>query len=172
MDAFINILFDAESTRRIQDLQSVLASEGISEYASWLGYPPHITLVRCDNADPSMITESADDLARSFRKRPIPLVSLSLFTGANPVLWLGPLVTSEFLADHRRLCERLPWPNHDHYQPDHWFPHVTVAAGMEIAAANAAISRLLPIYEPIVAMTDAVELVSFPPAKVVWRKAL
>ncbi|MEQ8599385.1 MAG: 2'-5' RNA ligase family protein [Devosia sp.] len=172
MDAFINIRFDTESTRRIQELQSVLADEGISEYASWLGYPPHITLVRCDNADPSILIQSAAELARSFRKRPIPLVSLSLFTGISPVLWLGPLVTSEFLADHRKLCERLPWPNHDHYQPDQWFPHATVAAGMEIAAANAALSKLLPTYEPIVAMTDAVEVVSFPPAKVVWRQEL
>lgn len=172
MDAFINIRFDDESTRRIQELQSALAADGISDYASWLGYPPHITLVRCDNADPGILIQSAEELAGTFRKRLIPLVSLSLFTGASPVLWLGPLVTSELLDDHRRLCERLPWTNHDHYQPDQWFPHATVAAGMDVAAANAALSKLLPVFETIVAMTDAVEVVSFPPARTVWRHAL
>ena len=172
MDAFITIRFDAESTGRIQELQSLLAKEGISDYADWLGYPPHITFVRCDDAASRLLIQCAGEFAESFRKRSIPLVSLSLFTGNSPVLWLGPLVTSEFLADHRRLCEQLPLPNHDDYQPDRWVPHVTVAAGMDPGAANAAISTLLPIYEPIVAMIEAVEVVSFPPAKVVWRQVL
>lgn len=172
MDAFITIRFDAESTARIQKLQSMLAQEGISDYANWLGHPPHITLVRCDAADPSVLTQCADEFAKGFRKRSIPLVSLSLFTGIHPVLWLGPLVTSEFLADHRRLCEQLPLPNHDHYQPDRWVPHTIIAAGMDVGAANAAILKLLPIYEPIVATTEAVEVVSFPPVKVVWQQVL
>lgn len=172
MDAFINIRFDAESTSRIQKLQSLLAREGISDYANWLGHPPHITLARCDDADPNILIQCAADFAKSFRRRSIPLVSLSLFTGQSPVLWLGPLVISEFLADHRRLCEQLPWPNHDHYQPDRWVPHATVAAGMDTDAASAAISKLLPIYEPIVAMTESIEVVSFPPAKVVWQHLL
>ena len=172
MDAFINIRFDAESTGRIQKLQSRLAQEGISDYAKWLGYPPHITLVRCEDSDPELLIRCAADFAESFRRRPIPLVSLSLFTGDSPVLWLGPLITAEFLADHRRLCEQLPRPNHGNYQPDRWVPHATVAAGMDADAAKAAISILLPTYEPIVAMTESLEVVSFPPAQVVWKQLL
>ena len=43
---------------------------------------------------------------------------------------------------------------------------------MGVAAANAALSKLLPVFEPIVVTTDAVEVVSFPPAKTVWRQTL
>ena len=172
MDSFINIRFNAESTERIQKLQALLAQEGISDYAKWLGHPPHITLVRCEDADPNTLIQSAAEFAKAVRKRSIPLVSLSLFTGASPVVWLGPLVTCDFLGDHRWLCERLPCPNHEHYQPDRWFPHITVAAGLDADTAQAAISKLLPLYEPIVAMTESVEVVTFPPAKVVWKHPL
>ena len=169
MAGFINICFDEDETDRIAALQRRLAERGISDYAAWLAYPPHLTLARVDDADPKSLISAAGHLLRQLTRTKIGLGGLSMFGGNEPVVWLAPVPSPTLLDAHRQLCAGLePLYVHEHYRPANWMPHVTLAAGLDRHKAAAAIAALLPEFRPMAVTLSRVEVVSFPPAQVLW----
>jgi 2'-5' RNA ligase len=171
MAAFINICFDVDTTNRIASFQQTLADSGISDYAAWLGYPPHITLARLDGAQPETLIPAATRVLTQLRTVKIGLGALALFGGNEPVVWIAPVPNLALLDAHRQLCIDLePLSVHEHYRPLSWMPHVTLAAGLDRNKAVAAISALLPDFSPMVVIPSRIEVVSFPPAQVLWSE--
>lgn len=173
MAAVINICFNADHTDRISAFQRSLAQQGISDYAARLGYPPHITMVRVDEADPRLLIPAAKGIIAQLHSIRIELNGLALFGGEKPVLWLAPVPNPSLIAAQRQLCSDLePLSVHEQSRSANWTPHVTVAAGLDQGKAVAAISALLPDFGPIAVTPSRVEVVSFPPTMVVWSGAI
>lgn len=173
MAVFINMCFDDESATHISKLQQVLAEQNISRYAEWLNYAPHITLVRLDDVAPESLIPIAEHFLREVQPITIMLGGLSLFSGSHPVLWLAPVSDMTLLDAHQKLCHALePFSVHEHYQPKKWMPHVTLAAGLDANKAVAAMSVLLPMFKPISVKMARIEVVSFPPAQVLWSETV
>ena len=126
--------------------------------------------VRLDGFEPEDLIPAAKQLLPLLAAISIELSGLAIFPGAEPVLWLAPAPSVSLLQAHRRLCSDLaPMVVHDHYRPDLWMPHVTLAARLDQRAAVAAVFELVPAMGPTSGKVAALEVVSFPPARVVWR---
>lgn len=173
MFAVINICFDKDDTDCISALQRSLAQKGISDYGARLGYPPHITMIRVDEADPKLLISAARSLLAQISSIQIELNALALFGGENPVIWLAPVPNPALVSAHRQLCRDLEKLTiHEHSEPAKWMPHVTIAAGLDQSQAVAGISLLLPSFAQMAVVPSRVEVVTFPPAKVVWSETL
>ena len=167
MATYVNLCFDDVGTQQIASLQKKLSDEGISDYADWLNYPPHLTLARFDDVEFFLLEHALEWIQVSYAPSAIELSSIGMFAGAQPVVWLAPAVNTPLLETHKELCYRVrPFEPHPNYQPERWTPHVTLAAGLEPERAVAATTALLPIFQPITAMPTRVEIVTFPPASI------
>jgi 2'-5' RNA ligase len=165
----ITLKLDAEAAAFVVAMWERLASRGVSDEAVRLGYPPHLTLgLFSDAADLERLVPIVRDGASRWRNLPISLASLGWFPGAPGVLFLAPVVTPALLALHRELLTSLPSEHIDPlYQPDHWVPHVTLAAGLSDPIA--AVSALELPRLPIAAVLDTIDVVRFPPVEVLAR---
>jgi hypothetical protein len=128
MPIVITLCMDAASSGRVADLQRLLADRGISDYASRLGYKPHLSLLRYDGLEPDALLPLVPRLAAKIPSLPIYLEAVSLFAGPSPVLWLAQVINSDLLSLHGQVHAALvPHVAHRHYQPGRWMPHVTLA---------------------------------------------
>jgi 2'-5' RNA ligase len=171
MHVVITLCMDASSSDRVASLQRLLAERGISDYANRLGYKPHLSLLRFDNLEPEVVLPIVSRLAANIPSLPISLEGVALFAGASPALWLVPVANTALLSLHSHLHAALAQHvAHDHYQPDHWMPHVTLAEGLDHAGATNAIAAILPVFSPIKGRLDKIEIVCFPPVTVIWSE--
>lgn len=100
----------------------------------------------------------------------LTLTHLGFFASPVPVLFLAPTVTFDLLEAQALAVTGLRrLPLRPHFALGDWVPHVTLAQGF--ADASRALAALGPIDLPIEAIIEAVELVAFPPARVVARYA-
>src|SRR5262249_62395760 len=125
-------------------LSRLLAGRGLPGYRDRLGYPPHVTLVRCEDLDRDPALHVLQRFAAQLAPHPIRLEALSFFADDCSVLWLAPAFDPALRASQKRLYADLaPFlfaPLHS--EPKSWVPHVTVAAGLNAGAASAAMTLL------------------------------
>lgn len=162
MPTALTFAFDATTRQRIEALWARLDAAGIGDPSLRAGHPPHLTLAVVDGE----VTEV--DVAPS-----VPLLTLThlgFFPAPAPVLFLAPTVTFELLeAQALAVTGLCGSPLQPHFAPGDWVPHVTLAQGF--ADASRAMAALGPVDLPMEAIVEAVELVAFPPARVVARYA-
>nr|WP_319513791.1 2'-5' RNA ligase family protein [uncultured Cohaesibacter sp.] len=169
MTSYINILFGDEGSKKIVALQKLLSDKGISNYANWLGYPPHMSLARIDNVDAQDLIPVVESFQKRLSLTEISLAGLATFTGNKQVVWIAPVPDINLLIAHQQLCDSLESIRiHENYQPTNWVPHITLAAGLTEDATVAALSALVSKFDQITVAIEKVELVTFPPAQVVW----
>jgi 2'-5' RNA ligase superfamily len=102
------------------------------------GVPPHVTLLIPAPPD----TEGAASALASFAAFDVTFALLDRFPGT---LWLAPEPSEPFVGMTRALVERFPGhaPYDGHFEGI--TPHLTVAQGDALAAAEAAVEPLLPL---------------------------
>ena len=102
------------------------------------GVPPHVTLLIPAPPD----AEGAATALASFEAFDVTFARLERFPGA---LWLAPEPSEPFVGMTRALMERFP----DHPPYDGLFegitPHLTVAQGDDLAAAETDLEPMLPL---------------------------
>ena len=133
-------------------------------------YPPHVTMaVYAEDAPADRVGEAVEMLASQWEKLPIVLASLGIFRGPPAVLFLAPVVTAALLARREAVRAALPeLPDHPHFRPEAWVPHVTLATGgRESDPAFVDLPAL-----PVGALLDRLEIVRFPPAVVLASRRL
>jgi hypothetical protein len=127
--AALEMYLDVDASRRVAALWRALEAEGVPTLGTALGarHRPHVSLAVARSFSPSQVASALDGITVG------PAIRLSLdFVGqfVGRVLWLGVVPSSELLAHHRLVHERLAaggvevW---DLYQPGRWVPHCTVA---------------------------------------------
>lgn len=135
-------------------------------------YPPHVTLaiLQGDETE-SVAVAAAARLATGWSAQPLSLAGLGLFPGPPAVLFLLPVVTPLLLARHGELLALLPEAAlHPHSRSDAWVPHVTLAADLVDPAA--AFGRLGALPLPLPALLDRLEVIRFPPARILATRTL
>jgi 2'-5' RNA ligase len=125
-------------------------------------YPPHVTLVRAEDADAAPRLLAA---MRTVPAAPLPirLGSVRHFAGPPPVCWLAPAPDAALAACHAALVAALAGVAlHPHSQAPAWTPHVTLFTGQ---AQDGPVA-------PIEGRLVAAELVRFPPPLLLARRPL
>jgi hypothetical protein len=163
MPSALTLALDEEGQDLIEALWEVLDGLGIGDPWRRLDHPPHLTL--------AVVAEEVEeaDLALPV-PRSLLLTHLGLFTTPSQVLFLAPLVTPELLEAQARAVAALGgFTLLDHWRPGAWVPHVTLA---HLVFGARDLHSFGPIDLPVEVGIAAVELVTFPPAWVVARRAI
>lgn len=173
MPTALTLALDEAGRDRIEALWEVLDGLGIGDPRRRLDHPPHLTLAvvaeEVEEADLALPDLALPDLALSV-PRSLRLTHLGLFTTPSQVLFLAPLVTPELLEAQARAVAALDGHTLlNHWRPGAWVPHVTLA---HLVSGGSGLPSFGPIHLPFEVGIAAVELVAFPPARVVARRAL
>jgi 2'-5' RNA ligase len=93
---------------------------------------PHFTYHVAEHYEVEQIEPALKRFASALQCFTVKTAGLGVFTGANPVVYI-PVVRSPQLAEfHRKLWEQLGDAGLgvvNHYRPDDWVPHITLAYG-------------------------------------------
>jgi 2'-5' RNA ligase len=136
-------------------------------------YPPHITLAIYDNI---RLADLRGVLRHAFSGRPalhLRVTHIATFEQPNPVFWAAPDPSDGLSRAHASL-HRLIDPSlcHEHYRPNNWAPHCTLAMNVPIAnvaKARELAARPMQPFEVTFATADCAE---FHPIRVIEECAL
>jgi 2'-5' RNA ligase len=161
----VTLRLDLASESRIARIGAALVAQGQDWTPGRIGYAPHLTLARIEN------DEAADRIGRAAAglrqdRLPLCLAGFGLFPGPPPILFLGPVVTADLINLHASVVAVLAGLTlYPHSLPGRWVPHVTLSEGAAAAWATA-----LEAWDgPVEGSGVAVEVVRFPPARVLAR---
>lgn len=163
MPTALTLALDEEGRDLVEPLWEVLDGLGIGDPLRRLDHPPHLTL--------AVVGEDLEKIDRAALALPAPralrITHLGLFTTPEMVLFLAPLVTPELLEAQRRAVAALDGCTLlEHWRPGAWVPHVTLAHRV---SSGSDFFHFGPIPLPFELGIAAVELVAFPPARVLAR---
>jgi hypothetical protein len=166
---------DAEAEATLGALSETLA--GIPGLATVrkLGDVHHISLAIYDDPPLEQFVPALAAFAETLTPLEVRLASIGLFADITNVVFLGVVVTEALLASHRRAHAALGafreacW---EHYLPEAWFPHVSLALNATNAAAQAATATLLAQRAPSTVRIEGLRLIRFGPVHSVYQRAL
>ncbi|PTA46221.1 2'-5' RNA ligase family protein [Micromonospora sp. RP3T] len=147
MVAALELYLDTDASRRIRVLWDLLESEGVPSMRSLLAqrHRPHVSLAVAPRLDPERVAAA---LAGTVVAAPLRLEFQHAGQFVGRVLWLGPAPTSELLAHHAVVYERLARAGVDvveHYRPGRWVPHCTLSMRVPNPLMAAAVRRCLEV---------------------------
>lgn len=129
MVAAVELHLDQVADRRIRRLWDAMEHSGVPSLRGLTHgkHRPHVSLVAAPSLDAAVVARALDglDVAPVLR---LDLDFVGLFRGR--VLWLGPVPTSEILAHHAIVFDRLADAGvtvFDEYRPGAWVPHCTLS---------------------------------------------
>ena len=163
--------FDTITDEAVRRLWTVLEERGVATPAREAGRP-HVSLARCDAADPAGLAEAVSAFARSEAPFDIAFGALGVFAPEGWV-FLAPVATAQLLERHACLHEWLDGPaaatagvtavHRDAYAPGSWVPHCTLTQRLEPALVARAVRRCLGSALPRSARVERIGLTHYPP---------
>jgi 2'-5' RNA ligase len=145
--AALELYLDPDASRRVRTLWAALEADGVPTVATLMDglHRPHVSLAVADQLEPQAVAEALDGLSA------VPPVRLAFhFAGQflGRVLWLGPAPSASLLTHQSTVYERLSAAGvevSDHYRPQRWVPHTTLAMRVPNALMGNAIRRCLEV---------------------------
>ena len=168
----ITLALDDAGATHIEELWHALSAEGVSSSMLRLGYGAHLTLGLFAELDAERARHVLASVAAGHRALPISFAGLGLFKGPRSVLFAGPVVTRELLDLHAALHEALDASAHEHYRVGAWVPHCTLADDLDETRAPEAVRVVTKRWAPFAATGARLELVEFPPVRIIHVTAL
>lgn len=129
----IELLFDAESDKKVRRIGAGLEKRGIPTIFSFPGGEPHVALAVFEKCDPFRLNRGLKKIAGSFPKFELRLSSVGSFPGKEGVLFLAPVVTPDLLRLNvltHNLLEKSAGGVWDYYKPGWWVPHCTLSINL------------------------------------------
>lgn len=126
----IELYFDAASEAKLRALWNALVACGV-RLERHNASRPHLSLAVCDELQIERTEALVNGLASTSEQFSLVFPALGIFPGAKHVLFLAPKVTPELLLLQRNFLSQFQsaanglW---EHYLPDRWNPHCTLAA--------------------------------------------
>lgn len=131
------------------------------------GARPHVSMAVYDRAD---VDGFRADLAAFAARRPVVEVGLAswgAFAGAEPVVFLAPVVTRDLLALHEDFQQRFAafGPIPPYHRPGGWVPHCTLAMGFDADLLPRVVETCHRAVRPIRGRIESIGLVEYSPRR-------
>lgn len=123
------LYFDDETDAAIRRLWQVIEDAGLPSRMLSLSYPPHMTIIVCENTNLDGMRDRLNDFLRSQPPLAVSFHSLGVFNTPEGVIYLSPVPTERLLAFHSALWAIMePYSQQVNilYRPGNWVPHVTL----------------------------------------------
>jgi 2'-5' RNA ligase len=171
----IEVNFDRTSEQHLRDLIKSLADEHGAGVLTELDSRPHISLAVLDRVEPAAL---CDVVARSIGQIctiPVRLSATGAFPGPTGIVFVAPAASRALMEMHFHFYKALlaeGMTSQEHYSPDHWVPHCTVAIDLpnEEVPKIVDIVRQAPIYRQ--AYLESITVVEFRPVRELRSYAL
>jgi 2'-5' RNA ligase len=130
---------------------------GLEETPSMLAfdYPPHVTLAAYESVPEDRLSDTLRSELGAFPPFRLTFTRLAFFENPQLVFWAAPeaseLLSRAHAAIHRRIDPALC---HEHYRPQRWTPHCTLATKVTALTEQA--------IEPFDIVFDRADCVEFP----------
>jgi len=138
-----------------------------------LNYPPHLTFAIYENISPDRL---CDAVRKTFHD--IPAISVE-FSGIRHfrndvlVLWASPVDDSALRHAHQAIHQEIdPILCDEHYRPDHWQPHCTIAMKIPMASAETALAWAAETPARFTVTFDVADCVRSPPVEILSEVTL
>jgi 2'-5' RNA ligase len=165
----VELRFDDDLTRRIQELWQALAEIGAGGSMP-AGEPvPHISLALYDHdaaVDEAALAQLVGRVSRRFAATPVSFPGLGAFPTEEHVLFLAAVVSRELLQIHtiwHAMAAAFAGVCRPHYLPGRWMPHCTLSIGGSMAALVEGFSHVAKDWTPLSGMLRAVAAIHMPP---------
>lgn len=139
------LFFDNETEAAIRGLWQVIEDAGQMCMMPGLNYPPHLTLVVCEDMQFEEVRAQAIPFIAEHPPMPALFNGLGLFNSIEPVLYLAVTADRPLLNFHARF-EALVRPylvgEKEFSRPGAWVPHVTLNQGYPPGTTGAVIEAL------------------------------
>jgi 2'-5' RNA ligase len=171
MPLAIVLCLDPPGAGEIGRLWQLVDASGLARSAAALGYPPHVTLARCEALDVEATSPLLEAFIAGIAAPRVPMARVGAFREPAHVIWIGPDPLPLLVDMHRALHGLVREPWHPHTEPNAWVPHVTIA--ITPAEQHEAVGRLVgDAFQPFWCSLARLELVRFPPVEVLGSWAL
>jgi 2'-5' RNA ligase len=166
---------DAAANAQLNEIAERLEEIAGLQTVRQIGDVHHISLGVYDDVSVEPFVDELQRFAEPVEPIPIRLASIGVFPGARSVLYLGPVVTEELLALHRRYHGALAgfaqscW---EHYRPARWVPHVTLAVEVEPESLGEVFAAVRKHWAPHDVRLDAMRFIRFRPVETLYLRAL
>lgn len=137
-----------------------------------LGYPPHITLAKYDDAPPGQLEQVVTALSGA---SPITLTfdRLRSFDQGYMIIWASPQPHQGMRDLHFRIHDAIdPSMCKPAYRPSDWTPHCSVALRIAEDQREAARQLLTDDFDPFALTFDVLDCVSSPPITILAERPL
>ena len=138
-----------------------------------LNYPPHFTFAIYDEIVQEELHQAARMAVAGLEPVRVTFKRINYFDVSPLVLWASPEKTEQLEDIHHTIHTHLAASKcREHYLPDRWVPHCTLAVDIKDDKRRAALEFAWKDFDPFEVIFDSVECVSFPPVVVTERLTL
>ena len=123
------LYFDKETDAAIRRLWQVIDDAGLPSKMLSLAYPPHMTILVCENSDLEAMREALGEFVAHQPPIELNFHSLGVFNTPDGVIYLAPVTDQHLLAFHSALwtiMEPHSKQVNELYRPGKWVPHITL----------------------------------------------
>jgi 2'-5' RNA ligase len=129
-----------------------------------LDYPPHVTLAVYEDFAP---TDVLSRILGAQSAIPVTFSGIGYFQNEFLVLWARPVSNDRLLQLHAAVHREIdPALCREHYRPDRWVPHCTIAMKIPGSMFEPAITWASEIEAQFSVTFDALDIVRFAPVEV------
>lgn len=163
MNYAIELVFDEESQKIINNLRTTLNNNGVHDEAVKLN---HISIgdYKTDNLEE--LKNKVIEFSHTIKPFTIDLVSVGTFMTKENVIFLEPIMTEELLNIHKRFIEFMKdfdGELNPYYDINKWMPHSTISIRLSDQELFKGIELLKKeIKLPIKVKIDRIDLINYP----------
>ena len=163
MNYAVELVFDEESQKVINDLRIKLNENGVHDEAVKLN---HVSIgdYKTDNIEE--LKNRVIEFSKTIKPFELSLVSVGTFMTKENVIFLEPIMTSELINVHKRFIEYMKdfdGELNQYYDIDKWMPHCTISIRLSDDELFKEIELLKEIINlPIKVKVDKIDIINYP----------
>ena len=145
------VYFDQETDAALRGLWQVIEDAGLPSAMLSLTYPPHLTLMMCDELGMDGLGVDVKQFLADHPPLPVTFSGFGVFPGELGVVYMAVTPKRDLLDFHAALWDIARphlQPGNSYYQPDTWVPHVTLGYDLDPALTGAAVTALARAHWP------------------------
>lgn len=163
MNYAIELVFDDESQKVINELRTKLNNNGVHDEAVKLN---HVSIGDYKSDNIEELKNRVIEFSKTIKPFELSLVSVGTFMTKENVLFFEPVMTDELFDVHKRFIEYMKdfdGELNQYYDINKWMPHCTIAIRLSDEELLKGIKFLKEIIKlPIKATVDKIDIINYP----------